>query len=129
MRKIAIRKICYNHQQEIDHLISKLLFNYDKRLSSKNFKGYVTDTYRGRAYIREAQFTVPLWASKQGSDYFTYYTAHEMSHIISWRKNHENGAHDRAFYEVFKKLCPCNCQKYELSYKKRAGISYGVPEK
>ena len=55
MRKIAIRKICYNHQQEIDHLISKLLFNYDKRLSSKNFKGYVTDTYRGRAYIREAQ--------------------------------------------------------------------------
>ncbi len=55
--------------------------------------------------------------------------AHEMSHIISWRKNHENGAHDRAFYEVFKKLCSCNCQKYELSYKKRAGISYGVPEK
>ncbi len=126
MRKIAIRKICYNHQQEIDHLISKLLFNYDKRLSSKNFKGYVTDTCRGRAHVAEGQFTVPLWAYKRGNDYFTYYVAHEMSHIIAWRKNHKCVAHGKHFYDVFKQLCPISCQKYELGYKKRAGVSYGV---
>lgn len=126
MKKTAIRMKCVRYQYEIDGMISWLLNQYDKRISDKSFNGYITDTCRGRAHVAEGQFTVPLWAYKRGNDYFTYYVAHEMSHIIAWRKNHNGVAHDKHFYEVFKKLCPISCQKYELGYKKRAGVSYGV---
>lgn len=126
MKKPIIRNKCPQHQHHLDALIPWLLLQYDKRISVNTFKGYVTDTRRGRAYVSKGIFTVPLWAYNRGSDYFMYYAAHEMSHIIAWRKNHKGVSHDKYFYDVFKKLCPITHQKHELGYKKRAGVSYGV---
>ena len=120
-----IRKICHVHEAEINSVISNLLLNYDKRINPCLIKGYVTDGYRGRAYCKENMFSVPLWAYNRGLDYFTYYTAHEISHIISWRR-YKNNIHDAKFYEIFKELCPKDVQHFELHYKKQANVRYGV---
>lgn len=122
-------KIIKNHCRNLDVNIQVIVFNllsqFDKRINPKLIKSYVVKCNRGKAYLNENIITVPYWAFLIGEGYFKYYVAHELSHIISWRR-YGSDNHDKYFYDVFKKLCPENIQFHELAYKKRSGISYGV---
>ena len=107
--KHRIIKRCNVYDSELFEIMKKLLFNYDKRINPKSIKGYVVKQNRGHAYHFQSEFTVPEWAYVKGKEYFTYYIAHELSHIIAWRKFHNDG-HDKNFYEVFKRICPKEIQ-------------------
>lgn len=135
-----INNVQHSVQILIDSAIKDLLSEYDKLESEKDvditeIKGYVVDGRRGMAHLKEGYFTVPLWALKKGldysiekgiNDYFTYYTAHELSHILAYRKyNDLKGHHDFRFYEIFMKICPKEFQYHELHYKKSA-VKYGI---
>jgi len=128
-RKTKPAKIIKNHCHTLDTdirvMVSALLLKYDKRINPNLIKSYVVECQRGRAHCKENVITVPRWAHTRGKGYFKYYVAHELSHIISWRK-YRNDAHDKHFYEVFKRLCPEDTQFHELGYKKRSGVSFGV---
>ena len=121
---VKIRKICYQYDDKLKDMIAYLLSNYDNRINPKLISGHITDTVRGRSYSRDSFITVPRWAYKFHHDYFMYYTAHELSHIITWRRYRSRG-HGKDFYKIFCKLCPKEVQHFELDYKKRSSI-YGV---
>lgn len=122
MRKIY--KIQHSLQKEIDETISQLLEKYPEFLNT-NITGYISDSECGRAFYSENKFYVPLWAfdkrfagkTYHGDDgYFTYYVAHELSHIISGHKTGTVG-HKKEFYDVFKQICPTEYQYFEINYK------------
>jgi predicted metal-dependent hydrolase len=122
---MKIKNQCHSFDKEIREIATKLLLKYNKRINPNLIEMHVVNCVRGRAYWFKNIITVPQWAYREGEEYFTYYVAHELSHIISWRKFH-NRNHDKYFYEVFKKLCPEDIQFYELRFKKRSGVSFGV---
>jgi predicted metal-dependent hydrolase len=119
-----LNKIIHKYDEIINKTAQELLYNYDKRLSVNSIKGYVTDTTRGMAYGDEKIYTVPFWSYKRSKKYFTYYVAHELSHIIQAMK-YKYTLHDEKFYDIFKRICPTEFQHYELHYKKSAG-RYGI---
>jgi len=127
MNKVNIRKKLPYYQKDIDKAIINLLLSYDKRIKPTTIKGFVVDAIRGHAHFKEGIFSVPEWSINKGYDHFTYYVAHEMAHIISYRK-YKAQNHDKDFYRVFIKICPLRLQHYELEYIKRSKL-YGVKEK
>lgn len=122
--KKRLRKIQPQFQNELDNVVYELCSLYPEKVSLRGLKWFITDTYRGRAYC-DGQFTVPLWAYKKGKNYFTYYTAHELAHHITFKKFGKQHCHSPKFYYVFTRLCPKHLQHFELKYKKRA-VLYGV---
>ncbi len=126
-----IKNIQHHFQEIIDSTTKFLLSEFNKLESEKDIditeiKGYIVDGNRGYAHLKEGYFTVPLWAFRKGiNDYFIYYVAHELSHVIAWRKYNENGQHNFQFYDIFMKVCPKEFQYHELDYKKSA-IKYGI---
>lgn len=123
-QKLHLKKVKSSYQVELNNAISFLLKKYDKRMTPNSIKGYVTDTRRGYAHVEENIFSVPLWAYKRGPDYFVYYIAHEVAHILCWRKYFDSN-HDYKFYAIFKEICPKEFQHYELHYKK-SSVKYGI---
>ena len=128
----TVKNIQPQLQEIIDSTIQCLLIEFSKIEDYKDIditeiRGYIVDGNRGYAHLKQGYFTVPFWAYKKGiNDYFIYYTAHELSHIITWRKYcDEKGHHDFKFYDIFMKICPKEFQKYELNYKK-SSIKYGI---
>jgi len=81
---------------------------------------YLVDQCKGRAYIGKGFVTVPQWAEERGRDYFLWYIAHELSHILSC-----SHLHDFTFYKMFLQICPESLQHHELHYKPSA-IGFGI---
>jgi len=128
MRKRSIRLIYPEYQDELDSIIKSLLLTYNKGAHLHKIHAHVTGTVRGRAY-KTYQFTIPLWAYNRGKDYFTYYTAHELSHILVYIKYRgiESRPHGEEFYIIFRQLCPLEVQHYELEFRPSCK-NYGIRE-
>lgn len=128
-----LRKIQPQFQEQIDNMIAGILLHtpyYDFR---KEVRGYIADVTRGQAHYKENMFTVPYWAFKpaypknlsSNGGYFIYYVAHELAHLIGYKKYGVRCNHDFRYYEVFMEICPKDCQHFELAYKKTAS-KYGI---
>jgi len=133
MRKFAVEKKRivkkrFVYDVQMHETIKKLLFDYDKRINPNSVRGYVVASKRGHAYTRQSEFSVPEWAYNKSSGYFVYYVAHELSHIIGYRKFRSHG-HDREFYDVFKRICPKDLQYHEIGYLKKNAHDNGIWEK
>ncbi len=121
-------KIKAQLQEKIDHMIAKVLANTPYASYQKDVRGYIADVKRGRAYSRDSLFTVPYWAYKpdhpknlrSNGGYFTYYVAHELSHLIVFKEFGGSANHDARFYEIFRIICPEEYQHFELDYIKNA---------
>lgn len=133
MRKF--RKIQHNLQNVINNEIEKLLENTE--FNSEGINGFIADVERGRARFSTLQFTVPLWVYNKNAPflfmkeegYFTYYVAHELSHVLSYKKYNLNGkGHGENFYKIFKIVCPKEYQHFELHYKP-SSKKYGINKK
>lgn len=123
-------------QNKIDEVIDGILCNTPYNDFRKEIQGYVADVVRGRAYSKEAVFTVPYWAyrptypknRKTKGGYFIYYVAHELTHLIAHKKFGGRCNHDSNFYKIFMEICPKEYQHFELGYKKTAA-KYGISKK
>jgi hypothetical protein len=113
-----MKKVMSRLQSEIDAAVEML------NVGGKKIKGFVTNTHCGRAYRIQMSISVPLWAYNQGTDYFLYYTAHEISHLYSPERGH-----NYLFYRRFMKICPKEFQHFELGYKKRNAAQAGITQK
>lgn len=125
------KKIQPQFQQALDLVKNCLISNFieiDNSFDTNNIKCYIVDQNRGRAYLKESMFTIPLFAYNKGLEYFTWYVAHELSHILRFKKYNDYGSHDRRFYEIFTQVCPTCSQHHELHYKKSA-VRFGVSKK
>lgn len=80
----------------------------------------VVENKQGMCYRHHNSMSVPLWAYERGEDYFMYYTAHELSHLIS-----SASLHQREFYKVFKRLCPKRLWRFEITAFPRAWKKFG----
>lgn len=129
------RKIQDNLQSIINNEINILL--KDKELDAKGIVGFIADVKVGRARYSTMQFTVPLWTYtkkavigyRRHEGYFTYYVAHELSHLLAYKKYKNKGKnHGEKFYEIFKIICPSEYQYFELYYKPSAK-KYGINKK
>lgn len=117
-------KIVKRHQDSVDSLVSALL---NKSGFNVTVRAYVVDQRGGFAYYKDKVITVPLWAYKRGKGYFTYYVAHELSHLIALPLGREfNGdyykgyfpvSHGEHFYTAFFLVCPKSYQHYEKRYR------------
>lgn len=128
-------KIKHDLQPIINNEINKLLENSEFDLGE--IKGFIADVKSGRARYSTMQFTVPLWTYtkkavigyRKHEGYFTYYVAHELSHLLSYKKYGEDGKnHSEKFYKIFKLVCPKEYQHFELYYKPSAE-KYGINKK
>jgi len=117
-------KIVHSLQKELDEVQTKLLKKYYNIKPgyklTKYIKGYVVDQCRGHG--RKYYYSIPLWAYKRGKDYFTYYIAHELTHMLSGK------GHRKQFYDVFKQICPDHLQFNEYDYLKKSK-NYGIKMK
>jgi hypothetical protein len=82
---------------------------------------YICRLNRGRTFVSKKIIYIPLSAYNRGVDYFLYYVAHELAHYVSL-----SCYHDEQFYNQFKKICPLFCQYFELNYKPRNAMAYGI---
>jgi len=115
--------IIYRNQKVLEEKVRNLLQPFPKWQQIVE-KSYFISGNRGRAYLTNRVITIPYTAHKRSDDFFTYYVAHEISHLIAY-KHYKSGVHDKHFYRIFKKLCPKNYQHYELDYIKRSK-NYGI---
>ena len=97
-----------------------------KELIKEIYIGYVCDIKYGETHYNKQYFTVPLWAHKKGTQYFTYYIAHELSHAFSQMDDYMAGSHCKNYYKMFKAICPEHLQYLEYKYKPRQAKKYGV---
>lgn len=87
--------------------------------SIAHIKVYLTTTYRGFAHFDRNYVTIPAYAEIRGVDFFLYYIAHELAHILRYQKFGDEGCHDKKFYRCFREICPVELQHHELDYKPR----------
>lgn len=89
----------------------------------------VVDQNCGKTYPNRFTISVPKWTlDKKGEDYFRYYVAHELAHMVAIKKFGEGG-HGKTFMECFKNICPEELQHHEYGYKPRNAASAGVSKK
>lgn len=113
--KAQVNKIQHDLQPIIEAEIEKVLSGTG--FDSDGITGYITDTKIGEAEFEALTFTVPLWAYER-TGYFTYYVAHELSHLLAYIKYGDKGkGHGEYFYEVFMEICPQKLQYFELCYE------------
>jgi len=128
-----LRKIQPHLQSNIDTAIDSILNNTVYNKYRNGIKGYIADVRAGQAHYKDCVFTVPYWAYKPDypknlkthGGYFIYYVAHELAHLLSFKKHGEKCNHDHRFYEIFREICPSQYQYFELGYKKSSG-KYGI---
>jgi len=85
-------------------------------------KAFVVKQRKGHSiYHPDNIFSVPLWAYFRSREYFTYYVAHELAHIISHKHNDYTPGHKEPFYKYFKMICPKEYWHYETKYIKSSG--------
>lgn len=130
-----LQKIQAQLQKQIDNMIAAILMDTPYFEFCREVRGYIADVARGQAHYKDNMFTVPHWAYNPGhpknlssnGGYFSYYVAHELAHLIAYKKHGCRCSHDSRFYEIFVEICPEDFQYFELAYKKTAG-KYGVSE-
>ena len=108
----------------VKHLQDEVNAAVDLLIPGSRFIGYVVRQRRGSAYILSGSFTIPLWAYQRSQEYFFYYVAHEVSHLLACEPGH-----GEMFYDEFKRLCPSEWQHYEIEYKPRLAKAAGISEK
>ena len=124
---ITPKKVCRQETLRCRQVYKRLLKSAKKKnlLSAEEihlFKitiVYCVDQVRGRAYCNNNTITIPLWCldTDKGGGYLSWYVAHEMAHILAW-KRYKNSGHDLNFYRCLVELCPPANQKYEYDYMK-----------
>jgi predicted SprT family Zn-dependent metalloprotease len=68
----------------------------------------------------ECYFIIGTHVLKKDKSYQIYVVAHEIAHIINFKRNGRNqDNHGPKFHEIFKEICPKPFQHYELEYMKR----------
>jgi len=123
-------------QERIDKAIANILTSTPYNEFIKEVKGYIADVVRGKSHTKNNTFTVPYWAykpdypknRKSNGGYFIYYVAHELSHLIAYKKFKHGSNHNFEFYQIFMEICPKEYQHFELNYKKTAA-KYGIAKK
>ena len=129
---ITLPQILPRFQKQTDKVIIGMLKRTPYRKFRKDVRGHVAVTERGMACYQNNSFYVPYWAfhsrhpknvSSNGG-YFIYYVAHELSHILAYKKHGVRCGHDARFTEIFETICPKEHQHFEEEYK--AASNYGV---
>jgi hypothetical protein len=98
---------------------------YVRELINLGWKIYAVDQSRGRCYYSSKVITIPTWAIRRGTIYFTWYVSHECAHAY----NHINKTcdiHGPNFMEWLKRICPENAIHHELGYKPRNAAAAGI---
>ena len=124
---ITPKKVCRQETDKCRQVYKRLLKSAEKKnlLSAEEihlFKitiVYCVDQVRGRAYCNNNTITIPLWCldTDKGGGYLSWYVAHEMAHILAWKRYKARG-HGLEFYRCLVQLCPPANQKYEYDYMK-----------
>lgn len=106
-----------------DPLTKKIAAHPLKAHLPPDWRAYCANSRRGYCRPKSRYITVPAWTFRRGSDFVTYYLAHELAHI--------NGGqdHGKAFYDEFKRICPEHLQHFELKYKPRNAAAAGITER
>jgi hypothetical protein len=129
---IALPQVQSKFQKHIDKVIVSLLKRTPYRKLRKEVRGHIAIMERGMASYQHNLFFVPYWAfyprhpknvSSNGG-YFIYYVAHELSHILAYKKHGVRCGHDPRFTEIFETICPKEHQHFEEEYK--VASNYGV---
>jgi len=114
------RKIVTCYQPVIDSITNDLLSKAG--FPRNGIKAFVVKQRKGHSiYHPDNIFSVPLWAYFRSREYFTYYVAHELAHIISHKHNDYTPGHKEPFYKYFKMICPKEYWHYETKYIKSSG--------
>lgn len=99
-----IRGSVAEYQTEANELVEYYGTKYGVKIDGIQVK----DLRRGRARITanktgnvEYKITIPVWAIKNGREYFWYYVIHEISHLENFQKFH-GWNHDRMFKTIEK---------------------------
>lgn len=92
-----------------------------KQLRDSGWKFYIVSQSRGRCYYRSKVITIPDWAIQKGLDYKTWYVSHEMAHTFA-----RGDQHGMIFMSHLKRICPTECQHFELGYKPRNAVAAGI---
>ena len=111
-------------QTYLNEIIIKILDESSYTQFKNEIRGNIMDVARGVAF--KNKIVVPYWAYKPhhpkniktNGGYFIYYVAHELAHIIAYKKFGVACGHDSNFYAVFLEICPKEYQHFELEYKK-----------
>lgn len=112
-----VNKIQHELQSVLDEKIKILLKKAG--LDKFNPTGYIVDQEYGKAWSKYNLITIPLYAYKsKKKGYFTYYIAHELSHIVARKSTKKKiESHGKEFYKYFNIICPKKYKHYELDYK------------
>jgi len=129
---ITLPQALPDSQKKIHKVVVSVLKRTPYRKYRKDVRGYIADVQRGEAHYQPCVFIVPYWAFNPthpkniaaNGGYFIYYVAHELSHIIAYKKHGVKCGHDARFYEIFEKICPKEHQYFEETYK--SSPHYGV---
>jgi len=121
-----MKNIIYEYDNKVNEIAYKLLknINYDNLIQKYKINGHVCKIHRGKANV-DYTFSIPIFAFNKGIEYFTYYIAHELSHILQYIF-HNRMNHRSTFYKYFVMVCPEEFQKYEINYKPRLFNKYGI---
>jgi len=131
---IKLFRYCDHYQAQLDKIKRQLInkSTLSKRTKSHLHKvpGFVCDRAFGFAEINPWHIIVPLFSTNKsrGKDYFTYYIAHELSHLADYYHKCE-GRHGKEFYKMFVKICPRNLQYHEWKYKPNQCNKFNIPKK
>ena len=122
---ITLPQAIPDSSKKIQKVVRSMLKRTAYREYRKKIPGYVADIQRGEAHYQPCVFIVPYWAynpthpknlSSQGG-YFIYYVAHELSHMIAFKKHGVRCGHDARFLEIFEAICPKEYQHFEVAYQ------------
>lgn len=88
----------------------------------KGYNFWAVNQSRGYCHYLRKTVTIPVWAFKRGSEYLTWYIAHECSHTYAGH----SAKHGPEFMQWLQRICPTYALHYETSYKPRNAVSSGI---
>lgn len=120
-RPILIRNI---KKVRLLPLLSTRVIAEVKKLEEEGWVFYIVEQSRGRCYYTQKAITIPLWATKRGTDYMDWYVCHEIAHAYAGY----SAKHGSVFMEWLKRICPEVSIHFELTYKPRNATAAGITE-
>ena len=123
-----IRSSIPHLQQQIDDCLSMIVADagfaeFWETRQDEGWRAAITNTERGFCHYTARTITVPLWAFQKGTEYFHYYVAHELAHVLNHHYYKTRG-HGPSFQAFLIRLTPY--VKYELAYKPRLAVAAGI---
>jgi hypothetical protein len=117
------KKIHYIKTASLRRALSANMKAVLEAAEKKSWLLYVVDQRRGFCSFRRKLVTVPYWVfTHKDPEYWLYYTAHELAHVVVGPAH----SHDFAFMTEFKKLCPVHLWHYETEYKPQNAVAAGI---